>query len=287
MPVKFIAEVSSNHYQDIDRCYDFIKVASEIGCDAVKFQLFKVEDLFCPEVLKHSKNHMERKKWELPEKFIPLLAHKCEDYNIEFSCTPFYIDAVKILEPYVDFYKIASYELLWDNLILECAKTNKDVYLSTGMANMKEILHAVNLFSENNYKKPKLFHCTSAYPTLYNEANLQAIKTIRDQTLCEVGWSDHTNDPEVISRAIQYWNAPFIEFHLDLEGSGAEYKSGHCWLPNEISKVIFNTKKYMDIDGNGIKEPTQSELPDRDWRADPEDGLRPMKHIRDKISFNE
>jgi len=43
----------------------------------------------------------------------------------------------------------------------------------------------------------------------------------------------------------------------------------------------------MDIDGNGIKEPTQSELPDRDWRADPEDGLRPMKHIRDKISFND
>jgi len=41
----FISEVSSNHSQDINRAKEFIKVSKEIGCDAVKFQLFKIEKL--------------------------------------------------------------------------------------------------------------------------------------------------------------------------------------------------------------------------------------------------
>jgi hypothetical protein len=30
-----------------------------------------------------------------------------------------------------------------------------------------------------------------------------------------------------------------------------------------------------------VKEPVPAELPDREWRADPSDGLRPFKSIRD------
>ena len=34
------------------------------------------------------------------------------------------------------------------------------------------------------------------------------------------------------------------------------------------------------MDGDGIKEPAFADLPDREWRAHPGDGLRPMKIIR-------
>ena len=54
----FIAEVSSNHSRDLERCIEFIDCASEIGCDAVKFQLFKIEELFSKEVLLKSKTHL-------------------------------------------------------------------------------------------------------------------------------------------------------------------------------------------------------------------------------------
>jgi len=60
------------------------------------------------------------------------------------------LEAVKELEPYVNFYKIASYELLWDDLIIECAKTGKDLILSTGMATLGEIEHAVKVFRKNS-----------------------------------------------------------------------------------------------------------------------------------------
>jgi N-acetylneuraminate synthase len=71
-----------------------------------------------------------------------------------------------------------------------------------------------------------------------------------------------------------------VEFHLDLDGKGAEYEAGHCWLPQEIAPVIARIRQGERADGSGFKQPTQAELSDREWRADPFDGLRPLRHIR-------
>ena len=278
--IKFIAEVSSNHHCDLSRSFDFIDTAADAGCSAVKFQLFKIDQLFSPEVLARSESHRKRKEWELPLEFVPELAKRCSDVGVEFSCTPFYLDAVNELKPYVAFYKIASYELLWDDLLAACARTGKPIILSTGMALLGEIQHAVEVLRKNGCHSPTLLHCTSAYPTPYTEANLAAIETIRQATGCEVGWSDHTVEPAVIHRAIHHWGAKVIEFHLDLDGKGEEYASGHCWLPDQIGAVIQDVNKAFLADGNGIKEPVPSELADRLWRADPSDGLRPLKELR-------
>ena len=218
----------------------------------------------------------------MPLEFVPKLAQHCKEVGIEFSCTPFYLDAVSELEPYVAFYKIASYELLWDDLLAACARTGKPVIISTGMATIDEITHAVDVLKNNGCKEPTLLHCTSAYPTPYEEANLAAIETIRQVTGCQVGWSDHTVEPAVIHRAIHRWDSQVIEFHLDLDGKGEEYKAGHCWLPEQIAAVIQDVKKGFKADGTGVKEPVSSELSDRLWRADPSDGLRPMKEIREQ-----
>ena len=40
---EFIAEVSSNHNKDIDRCKKFISIAKTIGCSGVKFQSFRIK----------------------------------------------------------------------------------------------------------------------------------------------------------------------------------------------------------------------------------------------------
>jgi sialic acid synthase SpsE len=278
--ITFISEVSSNHAQDLQRSLNFIDQSADAGCQAVKFQLFKINELFSHEALKSKPELLERQGWELPSNFLPKLAARCKKHNIKFSCTPFYLEAVSELQPYVDFYKIASYELLWDDLLSACARTGKPVILSTGMATIPEIEHAVHVLRTNGCEHPTLLHCTSAYPTPYAEANLSAIETIRTATGCDVGWSDHTVEPGVIHRAIHRWGAKVIEFHLDLDGKGEEYATGHCWLPGQISAVIRDVERALGADGSGVKEPSPSELPDREWRADPEDGLRPLKAIR-------
>lgn len=278
----FIAEVSSNHSRDLRRSLDFIDVAAAIGCDTVKFQLFRIDQLFSPEILRRSEEHRNRRQWELPLAFLPELSARCKDKGIQFSCTPFYLDAVAQLEPYVAFYKIASYELLWDDLLAACARTGKPVVLSTGMATMDEIKHAVDVLRQAGCEVLTLLHAISAYPAPPAEANLAAIDAIRRVTGCDVGWSDHTVEPAVIQRAIHRWGATAIEFHLDLDGKGEEFKAGHCWLPDQIARVIRETRKAFDADGSGIKEPARAELPDRMWRADPSDGLRPLKEIREQ-----
>ena len=278
--VNFIAEVSSNHASDLERCLKFIDASADVGCSAVKFQLFKIRELFSKEALAAKPELLEREEWELPVDFLPKLAARCKERNVEFSCTPFYLDAVEELKPYVDFYKVASYELLWDELLIACARSGKPVILSTGMATIPEIEHAVEVLRINGCEHPTLLHCTSAYPTPYAEANLSAIETIRRATGCDVGWSDHTVEPSVIHRAIHKWGASTIEFHIDLDGHGEEFSGGHCWLPDQIAQVIKDINKGYIADGDGVKEPLPSELPDRDWRADPSDGLRPLKSIR-------
>ena len=280
MKFNFIAEVSSNHSKNLDRCIEFINRSADIGCNSVKFQLFKIDKLFAPEILQRSGELAKRKKWELPLDFLEPLSEQCKKRAIKFSCTPFYLEAVDELLPYVDFYKIASYELLWDDLLSACAKTGKPIIISTGMATPDEISHAVKVLKTNGCSDLTLLHCTSAYPTPYKEANLSAIQTIRDLTGCEVGWSDHTVDPGVIHRSIHRWGANTIEFHLDLDGKGEEYGSGHCWLPDQIGAVIQQIHHGFDADGNGIKGPIDSEKKERMWRADPSDGLRPIKSIR-------
>ncbi|MBN9588673.1 MAG: N-acetylneuraminic acid synthase [Alphaproteobacteria bacterium 64-11] len=276
----FIAEASSNHGRDLDRARAFVDAAADAGCDAVKFQLFRIDRMFSPEILRQSPGHRARAEWELPLSHLAPLAKHCSERNIRFSCTPFYLEAVAELAPFVDFYKVASYELLVTDLLKACAATGKPVVLSTGMATLDEIAAAAATLKDAGAADITLLHCVSAYPTPASEANLSAIAAIREATGLKVGWSDHTRRPAVIERAVHRWNAAAVEFHLDLDGKGAEYAAGHCWLPDEIAPVIARIREAGVADGSGFKGPQPSELSDRDWRADPSDGMRPLKHVR-------
>jgi N-acetylneuraminate synthase len=276
----FIAEASSNHGRDLARALAFVDAAADAGCDAVKFQLFQIDRMFAPEILSLSAKHRARRDWELPLAHLAPLAERCAARAIQFSCTPFYREAVAELEPFVSFYKIASYELLVTGLLEACAATGKPVVLSTGMATLDEIKAAVATLRGAGANDITLLHCVSAYPTPVKEANLAAIQSIRDATGCKVGWSDHTRRAAVIERAVHRWGASTVEFHLDLDGAGAEYAAGHCWLPEEIAPVIARIRESLVADGEGFKGPQPSELSDRAWRADPMDGMRPLLPIR-------
>jgi N-acetylneuraminate synthase len=281
---QFVAEVSSNHQADLSRSLRFIDTASDLGCDAVKFQLFRVEDLFAPEILCRSKKHRDREDWELPLTFLPKLSSRARDKGISLACTPFYLEAVEQLYPYVEFYKIASYELLWTELLVACAKTGRPLVLSTGMATLNEIDRAVESFLAAGGQDLTLLHCVSGYPTPPEQCNLAAIATLSSRYNCPVGWSDHSVNGAVISRALHHWGASMIEFHLDIDGLGDEFSSGHCWLPDQIGPVIESTREALTADGTGEKAPMPSEINDRDWRADPRDGLRPFQVVRQRWS---
>ena len=285
MSVRFVAEVSSNHHKDLGRCFAFIDTAAKLGCAAVKFQLFRIRELFAPEVLARREELRRREQWELPPRFLPELAARCREARVEFSCTPFYLEAVEELYPFVSFYKIASYELLWKDLLVACARTGKPVVLAAGMATLDEVREAVVTLRAAGCRDLTLLHCISGYPAPAAECNLAAIETIRQVCKCPVGWSDHSVNPGVLYRAVHHWQASMIEFHLDLDRQGEEYATGHCWLPEQIGPIIQTLNTGLLADGNGEKLPAPSEVFDRDWRADASDGLRPL--LKTRKSFAE
>ena len=280
MKTLFLAEISSNHNADLPRCLAFVETAARIGCDAVKFQLFRMENLFAPEILERSAMHRARKAWELPAAFLPAIAECCRKHDLIFCCTPFNLQAVDELAPYVDWYKIASYELTWPDLLQSCGASGKPVILSTGMANLDECRTAAEILRQSGCKDLTLLHCVSAYPTRPEDANLAALNTIRDACACKVGWSDHSVSTGVIYQAVFGFQVAIVEFHLDLDGQGAEFAFGHCWLPESMAEVIYQVHIGEKAMGDGEKCYTETEAKERLWRADPEDGLRPFKAIR-------
>ncbi len=285
-PVRFVAEVSSNHQCDLDRALRFVDRAAEIGCDGVKFQLFRIDELFAPEILERSETHRARRRWELPVRFLPAIAERCRERNVAFGCTPFYLDAVDILAPFVDFLKIASYELLWDDLLRACAGTGLPLVLSTGMATIEEVERATQVIAEAGGRELTLLHCVSGYPAPAAEANLAAIDCLaalgaRHPGLSiRAGWSDHTVQPGVIHRAVHAHASAMIEFHLDLEGEGDEFAAGHCWLPEDMRETIAQVRTGLVAEGRAAKKPTATETDERAWRADPAEGLRPLRPLR-------
>jgi N-acetylneuraminate synthase len=148
------------------------------------------------------------------------------------------------------------------------------------MATLEEVERACSVLRQAGCCDLTLLHCVSSYPARAEECNLAAIGTLREICKCPVGWSDHSVEPGVIHRAVHRWGASMIEFHLDLEGQGAEFKAGHCWLPDPMREVIASVRKGIVAEGTGEVGTAPSELQEREWRADPQDGLRPLRLTR-------
>lgn len=282
-----IAEISSNHNKDLDRCLQFVEQAKQCGFDAIKLQIFKIDKLFISEVLEKSKMHASRVEWEFPIEFLQPIKQKCDELNLKLGVTPFYIDAVTEAEQYVDFFKVASYELLWKDLHNELIKTNKPVIISTGMATMEEIVSVKDLYAASEYELLNLtfLHCESNYPASYKTVNLRAINSMREILKTKVGWSDHTKDIDVVCAGIFQYGCDVVEMHFDLDGEGAEAAGGHCWMPSEVIALQEKINKLREIAGSGIKCPAFSEEDERLWRADPIDGLRPVAVKRNDLKL--
>jgi sialic acid synthase SpsE len=284
---RFIAEIGSNHNGDRDRCLELVDASATAGCGAVKLQVFRVEDLFAPEALAHRPQLAARRAWELPLELLPAVRERCDERGVELGATPFGLWAVDALAPYVDFFKIASYEILWHELLQTCVATGMPVIVSTGMATLDEVADTVRAVPGADLR---LLHCVSGYPTPPEQANLAAIATMRERFGIPVGWSDHTCEERVVLRAVAHWGASDVELHIDLDGAGNE-AGEHNWTPDRLTSLIASLEQRESepdgdstLDGDGVKRPMPVEQPDVPWRADPVDGLRPLRSLRAELS---
>lgn len=265
-----IAEAGVNHNGSFELAKKMVDAAKEAGVDYVKFQTFNPQKL----VSKYAKKAKYQKettgsdetqlqmlqKLTLTEDNFLSLRDYCKEVGIGFISTPFDLDSIAFLETFdMDFWKVPSGEVTNLPYLEAIARTKRKVVMSTGMCDMNEIQDAIEALEKNGTTEITLLHCNTQYPTPYEHVNLSAMSTIKDTLHKEVGYSDHTQGIEVPIAAVAM-GATVIEKHftLDKNMEGPDHKASLD--PTELKQMVSAIRNIEKAIGNGLKEPSSSEL---------------------------
>ena len=178
------AEIGSNWEGNYVKAKKIIRECKKAGADAVKFQMWKAEDLYN----KSHPNWNEIKRSELSFQMAKKLKEFSDKQKIEFFCSAFYPDGVKFLISIgVKKFKIASRTCMLTDpnsleVLQEKARSKKEIFVSMGMGGNKK---KISKIFENN--KTTFCYCISDYPLNFDKINwIDAVKYD--------GFSDHTMD---------------------------------------------------------------------------------------------
>ena len=178
------AEIGSNWEGNYVKAKKIIRECKKAGVDAVKFQMWKAEELYN----KSHPNWNEIKRSELSFQMAKKLKEFSDKQKIEFFCSAFYPDGVKFLISIgVKKFKIASRTCMLTDpnsleVLQEKARSKKEIFISMGMGGNKK---KISKIFENN--KTTFCYCISDYPLNFDKINwIDAVKYD--------GFSDHTMD---------------------------------------------------------------------------------------------
>lgn len=247
-PAYLIAEMSANHNQYFDHAVQILKAAHAAGADAVKLQTYTADTLTidsdAPPFQIRGGPWGGRRLYDLyqeaytPWEWHPKLGRLAADLGIALFSTPFDDTAVDLLESMnVPAYKVASFELVDNELLRRVAETGKPVIMSTGMATLAEIDEAVTTLRRAGASQVALLECTSAYPAPPGEMNLRTIPHLAQAFGCPVGLSDHTLDLAVPIAAVAL-GACIVEKHFTLSRSEPGPDSAFSLEPAEFKAMV-------------------------------------------------
>ena len=267
-----IAEVGVNHNGDLDSAKQLIKEAALAGADIVKFQTFNVDLLVTENAPKAAyqknknadsdSNYEMLKSLELSKADHLSLIKECNLHGIEFFSTGFDIDSLNfLLELKMNRIKIPSGEITNLPFLEHISGLNLPVILSTGMADIPDIEHALEILLGNKLAKSNLsiLHCTSLYPAPFEMINLNVIPALKQKFKINVGYSDHTLGIEAAIAAVTLGaqiNAKHMT--LDVNLPGPDHKASIT--PPEFAAMVSAIRNIEVGLGDGKKIPSNNEL---------------------------
>jgi pseudaminic acid synthase len=247
-PCYVIAEMSANHGGGFESAIEIIHAAKESGADCIKIQTYTADTL----TINSDKEIFQIKNgtWEgenlynlyerayTPWEWQESLKNEAEKIGLDFLSTPFDASAVDFLNKLgVDFYKIASFELIDIPLIKYIASQGKPIIMSTGMGTLGEIEEAVNTVKAMGNENLCLLRCSSAYPAVPEDMNLKTIPHMKESFGCPVGLSDHSLGSISAIAAIAT-GANVIEKHFCLSRDIPTPDSSFSMEPAEFKQMV-------------------------------------------------
>ena len=271
MKVLIIAEAGVNHNGSLKLAKKLVNAAKKAKANYIKFQSFNHKKLTTKNAPKadYQKNSYNKKQTQAvmlknlelsKSKQIELIKY-CKKKKIKFLCTAFDEENLQFLiNKGIDYIKIPSGEITNLPFLEFIKKKQKKILLSTGASSIKDISNALKIL--DNKKKITILHCNSAYPTPYQDINLNSLKFIRQKFKCNIGFSDHSLSLIAPSGAVAI-GATIIEKHFTLSRKlkGPDHKSS--LEPSELSIMVDNIREMEKALGKTEKKITKSEKKNR------------------------
>lgn len=267
-----IAEAGVNHNGSLELAKQLIDAAANAGVDYVKFQTFKAENLvtkFAKQAEYQKKNisvdddsqYQMLKNLELSQVDHEVLIEYCRQKGVRFFSTAFDLESIDYLASLnLPLWKIPSGEITNYPYLRKIAQQGKPVILSTGMSGPADIHSAVDALYKFGLTKDQItvLHCNTEYPTPFEDVNLRAMLTIKEEFGVKVGYSDHTRGIEVPIAAVAL-GAEVIEKHFTLDRNlpGPDHKAS--LEPNELKAMVGAIRNIEQAMGDGEKKVTVSE----------------------------
>ena len=158
--------------------------------------------------------------------------------GLVFFSSPFDLTSVDFLEKLqVPVYKVASFEVNDIPLIRKIARTGKPIIMSTGVSYLGDIELALQTCREEGNEDVVLLKCCSAYPSPYEDINLNGIPSMRETFDCTVGLSDHTMGCAVAGAAVAI-GARVVEKHLTLSRADGGPDAAFSMEPQEFREMV-------------------------------------------------
>lgn len=256
-----VAEVGNNHEGSIKNAIELVEAAKRSGADAVKFQIFNAQKYSSP---KDKKRIAQLKKFTLKKKDLLKLKHKCDELKIIFFATPLDLESAKNLNKIQNFFKIASGDNNYLDLLEKVRSFKKPIIISTGFMDYSEIFKVVKFFRKFKFYKKKenlcIMHCVSAYPASKKNINLNSIPFLKKKfPNITIGYSDHTMGYK-ISCLAYVLGAEIIEKHFTLSNNFSSFRDHKISLnPRSFKKFVKEIKDLKNILGNLNKKINKEE----------------------------
>ncbi len=270
-PCYIIAEIGVNHNNSLKTAKKLIQTAAEAGCNAAKFQSFKIESLY-PEnagKLKWKKGkksysydiYKANKRFQIPNKWHKGLLKECKQNEIDFLSSAWDKDSADRLQSLgLKAFKIGSSALTNIPLIEHIAKKKKPMLLSIGGATLKEARAAFWAAKKHN-KDIALLHCHLGYPTKPKNANLAVLETLAKEFPETVpGYSDHTIHPFKAPVAAISKGAKIIEKHITLDKKMPGPDHFFALEPKQLKQMVEKIREAENRLKNGKKVVVEKKL---------------------------
>ncbi len=268
-PAYIIAEMSANHAGSLAHAKEIIHAAKEAGADCIKIQTYTADTMTID--CDNEYFHIEDGTWKgenlyglyqkayTPWEWQADLKAEAEKCGIDFFSTPFDKTSVDFLESIgMEFYKIASFELVDLPLIRYVASKGKPIIMSTGMGSLEEIEEAVNAVYETGNHELALLRCASAYPAISDNMNLAAMKELNKRFALPVGLSDHSLGSVGAVTAVAL-GASIIEKHFCLDRGIKNPDSSFSMEPAEFAAMVQDVRSAERAIGRVKFGATESE----------------------------